>query len=57
MIQADPSISYDKLAAQLQKDRSTIMRNIRKLRELGILTYIGPRKTGHWKTTLPEQQD
>ncbi len=43
------NISYDELSATIGKDRSTIMRNISKLKEAGLLQRIGSKKTGHWK--------
>ena len=48
-VRSDPAVSYDELAELLQKDRSTIMRNIRKLKDIGILRRVGSRKTGHWE--------
>lgn len=48
-IRSNPSVSYDELAKLVQKDRSTIMRNIGKLKEKGILKRVGSRKTGHWE--------
>jgi len=37
------------LAALTQKDRTTIMRNIAKLKAQGKLQRIGPAKGGHWE--------
>ena len=48
-IQSNTAVSYDELAEITHKDRSTIMRNIRKLKEAGFLRRIGSRKTGHWE--------
>lgn len=47
-ISVTPGISYDRLVELTQKDRTTIMRNISKLKDVGILKRIGSRKTGHW---------
>jgi len=49
LIRSNPAISYDELAALTQKDRTTVMRNIGKLKETGTLKRVGSRKTGHWK--------
>lgn len=49
LIQNSPAISYDELLVQLNKDRTTIMRNIKRLREAGILVRMGSRKTGYWE--------
>lgn len=48
-IQSNTAVSYDELAEITHKDRTTIMRNIRKLKEAGFLRRIGSRKTGHWE--------
>ena len=50
-ISADPGISYDEIARRSGRNRTTIMRNIRKLKELGILARRGSKKTGHWEVT------
>lgn len=49
LIKADIKISYNKLAEKLKKDRSTIMRNIQKLKDAGLLQRIGSKKTGYWQ--------
>ena len=48
LISADPAISYDALATALGKDRTTVMRNIRAMKTLGILHREGSRKKGRW---------
>ena len=48
-VRSNPAISYDKLAELTQKDRSTVMRNIGKLKDAGTLKRVGSRKTGHWE--------
>jgi ATP-dependent DNA helicase RecG len=48
LIAADPSISYDALAATLGCDRTTVMRNVRVLKTMGLLRREGSRKTGRW---------
>jgi predicted HTH transcriptional regulator len=53
-ISSNPYISYDDLAERLSKDRSTVMRNIGKLKELGALRRVGSKKTGHWQVVNPD---
>ncbi len=48
-VRSNPKLSYDKLAALTQKDRTTIMRNMAKLKAQGRLKRIGPAKGGHWQ--------
>ena len=48
-IHINTSVTYDILSSKLNKDRATIKRNIRRLRDTGILKRIGPDKGGHWK--------
>ena len=49
LVQTDPGVSYDQLAALTQKDRTTIMRNMTKLKAAGRLQRVGPKKSGHWQ--------
>ena len=48
-IRSNPSVSYDELAGMTQKDRTTVMRNIGRLKDAGILRRVGSKKTGHWE--------
>lgn len=48
-IRSNPAISYDELAQLVQKDRTTVRRNIGKLKAAGFLKRSGSRKTGHWE--------
>jgi len=52
-VRAVPEVSYDELAVILSKDRTTIMRNVQKLKEEGILVRVGSKKTGHWEIRQP----
>ena len=45
----DDTITYNELTQRLRKDRSTIRRNIRKLKEMNIIERIGSDKNGSWK--------
>ena len=48
-IRSNPSVSYDELAGMTQKDSTTVMRNIGRLKDAGILRRVGSKKTGHWE--------
>ena len=48
-IAENPSISYDMLAEKLEKNRTTVMRNIQQLKKMGVLRRIGSKKTGYWE--------
>jgi len=48
-INMNKSITYDILSSKLKKDRATIKRNIKSLRDAGLLKRIGPDKGGHWE--------
>ena len=49
LLQSNQNVSYEQLAALTQKDRSTVMRNIGKLKATGRLQRIGSKKSGHWQ--------
>jgi len=51
LIRSNPTVSYDELAEMTQKDRTTVMRNIGKLKDAGILRRVGSKKTGHWEVS------
>lgn len=51
LVTATPHISYDEIAERLSIARSTVMRNIGKLKAMGVLRRVGSRKTGHWQVT------
>ena len=44
-IREDPSISYDALAKKMGRNRTTVMRNIQKLKNIGALKRISSKKT------------
>lgn len=50
-ISKDDKITIDKLAKKLQKDRRTITRNIKLLKNKGILQRIGSDKNGYWQVS------
>ncbi|HLP47916.1 MAG TPA: winged helix-turn-helix transcriptional regulator [Candidatus Kapabacteria bacterium] len=51
-LQQNPTVTYDKLSELFQKDRATIKRNIRLLKESNIIKRIGPYKNGYWQVLL-----
>ncbi len=44
IIEEDPLVSYEDIALKSGKDRSTIRRNIQKLKSLGVLQKLGSDK-------------
>ena len=54
-IRSNPTVSYDALAGLVQKDRSTVMRNIGRLKEAGFLRRVGSRKAGRWEMLEKER--
>jgi len=49
VLREDPKVSYEFLVTKLGKDRTTIMRNIQKMKDMGILRRSGSKKIGHWE--------
>jgi ATP-dependent DNA helicase RecG len=49
LIRSEPAISYDRLAEKLGINRTTVMRNVKKLKNTGLLQRYGARKRGHWE--------
>ena len=49
LIRLTSNISYNELSTATGKDRSTIMRNISKLKKAGLLRRVGSKKTGYWE--------
>ncbi len=48
-MRADPQITHDLLAAKLGKARNSIIKQIAKLKKIGLIRRIGPAKGGHWE--------
>jgi predicted HTH transcriptional regulator len=48
-IRLNSKISYDELADKFSKNRTTIMRNIQKLKALGFIERVGSDKSGYWR--------
>ena len=51
LVKENPEISYNELAVKLNKGRSTIYRNIVKMRKDKKLKRIGSKKSGSWLVT------
>ena len=49
LIKQEPKATLDSLAGQSGKDRSTVRRNIAKLKGIGILRRVGSDKDGYWE--------
>ena len=49
-IVTNPHITYDELAAAVEKSRATVKRAIGELKEANLIVRVGSRKDGHWKT-------
>jgi len=49
LIKKDSKITINQIAKKLFVSRITILREIGKLKEMGILHRIGPAKGGHWE--------
>lgn len=55
MILEDKYITQEEIADKLGKNRSSIYRNIKTLRSMGVLERIGAKKKGYWKILLDLQ--
>ena len=51
-ISKDNQITYDEMVLKIGVDRTTIMRNIAKLKQRGILERVGEDKNGYWKLNI-----
>ena len=49
VLKEDPKASYESLGIKLGKDRTTVMRNIQKMKDMGVLRRSGSKKIGHWE--------
>ena len=49
LVTSDPNASYEQLAALTHKDRTTIMRNMAKLKLAGKVQRVGAKKSGYWE--------
>lgn len=56
-IRYNKKITYDELASLMGRDKATIRRNIRKLKDLKIVKRIGSNKNGCWDILISEELD
>jgi Fic family protein len=49
LLRADPSLTYDELAAKTGKSAVTVKRCIQHLKARGVLVRVGSKKTGRWE--------
>lgn len=54
LIASDNTMSYGEMAQRLSKDRTTVMRNVQKLKMQGYLRRIGAKRSGHWEIRTGE---
>jgi len=51
-VQDNPNVTYNILADLLKRNRTTIYRNMEKLKQVNILERIGSDKKGYWKVIM-----
>ena len=49
LIVASPDITLSEMATRLGMTRNGVDKNIRKLKDQGIIRRVGPDKGGHWE--------
>ncbi len=54
LMRNNPKVTYNEMQNESQKDRTTIMRNIQQLKEMGVLKRSGSKKTGYWEIITEE---
>ena len=52
VISKDNYITQEEIASELNKTRNSIYRNIKALKEIGILERLGSKKNGYWKINI-----
>ena len=52
LIAKDNRITYDEMVLKIGVDRTTVRRNIAKLKQRGILERVGEDKNGYWKLNI-----
>ncbi len=53
LIKDNPDITYNELSLKTERDRKTVGRHLKILKEKGFLHREGPAKGGHWKVCKP----
>ncbi len=49
ILKDNPEITIKEIADKLEKNETTVVRNIGKLKKQGIIERVGSDKTGYWK--------
>lgn len=49
IVQENPEIMLNEISEKIEKHRATVARNLKSLKEKGVLIRQGSDKTGHWK--------
>jgi ATP-dependent DNA helicase RecG len=49
IISENVNITYEEIAEKIKKDRKTVQRAIRTLKEKDLIFRVGSDKTGHWE--------
>lgn len=49
LIRSNPGITYAELADSIERDRTTVMRHVSRLKEARRIRRVGSKKTGHWE--------
>ncbi len=53
LIKDNPHITYNELSLKTKRDRKTVGRHLKILKEKGFLHREGPAKGGHWQVRKP----
>lgn len=53
LIKDNPHITYNELSLKTKRDRKTVGRHLKILKEKGFLHREGSAKSGHWKVFKP----
>ncbi len=52
LLASNPSLSAENIAAQIGLTKRGVEKQLKKFRDLGIITRKGSDKTGYWKVTI-----
>jgi len=56
LVAENPSISKKAMASRIGINSTTVDKNIKTLKEKGLLMRIGPAKGGHWEVGNPSEE-
>lgn len=57
LVISDPSITADNMANKVGVTKRAIEKNIKRLRDMGILIHEGSDKTGYWRIIINSQTE